>query len=421
MTKTAPNVSSWGDKKSLLAQLEKFWSRGILLQEALQSENPQSSELFPKRLTFKTPSSRALAEEFDQVRSWLVQIKQLDGFRVEYKTVQHRVMGQHRLPSEVWLDDLDSAIALLGQQKNQARFLRQYQQTQTHLPELLPWLYQQPIKVLAHADVWPQLLDFILWRQQHPIPGIYLRQVSLPGIDSKFIEQHKAILTTLLDQVLPEEQINTDMTSAKRFAERYGFLAKPEYIRFRILDPQLSVLPNVQGDISLTAADFNALQHQADFFQRLDHIFITENEINFLTFPAYKNALVIFGAGYGFSAFEHVTWLSKMNIFYWGDIDTDGFAILNQLRHKLPQVHSLLMDEDALLAHQAFWGSDDKAGNKTKPQELLHLTTDEQNLYQALLSHRYQQSLRLEQERVQFSYLNKVLQGLSESGQNNHE
>ncbi|WP_051227276.1 Wadjet anti-phage system protein JetD domain-containing protein [Oceanospirillum beijerinckii] len=408
MGKKTSQASRWGDKQSLLIQVQKLWDKGCLLQETLAS-----SELFPKRLIFKTPSSQALVEEFDLVRDWLAQIKQLTGFRVEYKTIQHRVMGQHNLPCEVWLDDLDTAIKLLGEQKNQARFIRQYRQTQAQLPELEPWLYQHAIKALSYADVWPQLLDFILWRQQHPDSAIYLRQVSLPGIDTKLIEQHKGILTTLLDLVLPETQVNTALSSSKRFAERYGFQSKPEMIRFRLLDQHSSILPGINGDITLTAADFNALQHQPGFFQQLQHIFITENEINFLTFPAYPNALVIFGAGYGFSAFDQVNWLAQMQIFYWGDIDVDGFAILNQLRHKLPQVHSLMMDEGTLLAHQTFWGTDEKARHKSQPQLLDRLTDREQSLYQALLDQRYQEALRLEQERIQFDYVNHVLQRLA--------
>ena len=36
-----------------------------------------------------------------------------------------------------------------------------------------------------------RLLDVVTWLRAHPRPGIYLRQVDLPGIHSKFIERHK--------------------------------------------------------------------------------------------------------------------------------------------------------------------------------------------------------------------------------------
>ncbi|MDT8385735.1 MAG: DUF3375 family protein [Gammaproteobacteria bacterium] len=91
-------------------------------------------------------------------------------------------------------------------------------------------------------------------------------------------------------------------------------------------------------------------------------------------------------------------WLASVAIFYWGDIDTHGFAILDQLRGKFPHVRSLLMDERTLMAHREFWGMEKSPGTR----ELHRLDADEQDLYQALIHHQHQPHLRLEQERIQF-------------------
>ena len=40
----------------------------------------------------------------------------------------------------------------------------------------------------------------------------------------------------------------------------------------------------------------------------------------------------------------------------WGDIDTHGFAILDQLRGILDSVQSLLMDRETLFAFLSQWG-----------------------------------------------------------------
>ncbi len=37
-------------------------------------------------------------------------------------------------------------------------------------------------------------------------------------------------------------------------------------------------------------------------------------------------------------------WLARCQVYYWGDIDTHGFAILDQLRTHIPHARSLLMD-----------------------------------------------------------------------------
>ena len=50
---------------------------------------------------------------------------------------------------------------------------------------------------------------------------MYLRQVDAPGVDTKFIERHKGVLTELLDVQLDPSRVDT---VAPDFAERYGFL-----------------------------------------------------------------------------------------------------------------------------------------------------------------------------------------------------
>ena len=397
--------SAWGNRKSLLLQLEKMWDKGILLQEHLHS-----SGLFPKRLMFKSPDSKALGIEFDMVRNWVAEIQTLTGFRTVYKTVRHRVIGENNLPCEVWVDTLDTAIALLNKQKQVMAFTTLLALTQKCAPNLLAWINTNPIKTLSLAEVWPRLLDFVLWRQQHPNPNVYLREVSLPGIDTKFIEQYRSILAPLLDQSLSAEQINSEMTGMKQFEQRYGFRSKPDRIRFRLLDSELTLLPGADNDISLTSCDFQALYQQSEFARHTKRVFITENEINFLAFPPQKNSLVIFGAGYGFESLAQADWLSQLETFYWGDIDTHGFAILDQLRGKFPHVKSFLMDERTLLAHREFWGQE----SKPESREIHRLMTDEKALYQALLANKYKKHLRLEQERINFEHLIAALSDLEE-------
>ena len=397
----------WSDKKSLLNQLEKMWDKGLLLKETVCS-----SDCFPKRLRFKTPNSKALSYDFDAVRCWVTDIQKLKGFRIVYKTVRHPVIGENRVPVEAWVDTLETAIALLNKQKQVSVFSELVKQTKRHTPELIKWVKQYPLKALGLAEVWPKLLDFVRWSQQHPRPGIYLRQVSLPGIDSKFIEQHRPVLAALLDLALAEEQINNKKTGIKQFEQRYGFRSKPEKIRFRLLDTGLTLLPapltRADNDFSITANDFQQLHQNTEFAAHIKRVFITENEINFLSFPEQKNSLVIFGSGYGFDALAKAQWLSQLAVFYWGDIDSHGFAILDQLRNKFPHVQSLLMDETTLMKHREFWGNETKAENR----ELHRLTNSEQNLYQALLNNHYAEHLRLEQERVDYQYLSGVLSSL---------
>ncbi|RAX44306.1 hypothetical protein DQ354_15940 [Arthrobacter sp. AQ5-06] len=58
--------------------------------------------------------------------------------------------------------------------------------------------------------------------------------------------------------------------------------------------------------------------------------------------------MAIYGGGYGFTSLRDAGWLRDCEVLYWGDLDTHGFRILDQLRAVHPHVVSVLMDESAL-------------------------------------------------------------------------
>jgi hypothetical protein len=255
------------------------------------------------------------------------------------------------------------------------------------------------------ADRWERLLAIVAWVQARPRPGVYLRQVDVPGVDSKFIEAHRGVLAELLDLGLPPEVVETGATGVAQFTRRFGFLDKPVRIRFRLLDPGLPGLPGcqalhgVQADITLDATSFAALALPAK------RAFITENETNFLAFPAVAGSIVVFGAGYGWEALARAAWLDRCQLLYWGDIDTHGFAILDQLRGCFPGAASFLMDRETLLAHRSHWGEEPEPAR----HDLSRLTTEEAAVYDDLRFDRHQPRLRLEQERVGFAWLSDRL------------
>lgn len=141
----------------------------------------------------------------------------------------------------------------------------------------------------------------------------------------------------------------------------------------------------------------------------VSNVFFTENEVNYLAFPPLKKSMVIFGAGYGFERLKDAHWLRDCEVFYWGDIDTHGLAILASARKYFPHIHSILMDESTLLAHRAFWGTESlQSAANTLPL----LTSAEQQLYNNLKTNRWRENIRLEQERIGWSFVTAVLQSI---------
>lgn len=383
---------SWTTPADLRAQVQRRWDRGDLLRATVSNAVP-----WPLRLSLKAPGAADLSDRFEAVRDWVRAVADTPHVRIEWRAWNHRVQGAQQLPAAAWVDSLQEALALTGKARQAQRFEVLWQQTATAQPALLAWLARRPLQTLELADRWGRLLAAVAWLQAHPRPGVYLRQVDAPGVDSKFIEVHRGVLTELLDLALPAEAVDTGTSGAAQFARRFGFLDKPVRIRLRLLDPALPSLPGCQGlpDLTLDAASFAALALP------VERVFVTENETNFLAFPPVPRALVVFGAGYGWDALARAAWLHRCQLRYWGDIDTHGFAILDQLRGHFPHAASFLMDRQTLLAHRAHWGEEPEPARHDLPR----LTTQEAEVYDDLRFDRLRPRLRLEQERVGFGWV----------------
>lgn len=391
-------VANWTSPFDLRAQVQKLWIRGTLLTSLVTGES-----LFPKRLVLRGPTSTEMANRFDEVRAWIGEIRATSYCRVEMREFRHRVFGANSIPTEAWMDSFDDAVALIGKRREVSRFAALLETTRQRQPLLLDWLAKRPLRALELSDDWSRLLEVITWFQTHPRPDVYLRQVDIPGVHSKFIESHRSVLVELLDIALAPEAIDTSAPGLSQFAKRYSLRDKPLRIRFRILDPEYTLLPWTPGqDITLDAESFARLD------ATVSRVFITENEINFLAFPQVKNSLLIFGAGYGFDMLRRAEWLSCCRIFYWGDIDTHGFAILDQLRGQFDHVESFLMDRSTLLAFESQWGVEEKQTLR----ELPRLNGEEKALYDDLRDNRLCKNLRLEQERIGFRWVESALTAL---------
>jgi hypothetical protein len=392
-------MSAWSTPADLREQVQRLWDKGAVL--AAQSEG---EPLFPKRLVLKVPTAAELQARFEDARNWARQLEAMPHIRIERREFRHRVLGSNTLPAAVWIDDMRNAIALIGKQKEVRIFAGLLEATQMRHPVLRAWLTRRPLQAVTLADAWPRLLDVVTWLCAHPRPAIYLRQMDIAGVDSKFVEAHRAVLSDLLDLALAAEAIDPSATGVANFAQRYGFLDKPERIRFRILDPACCPLPGLETpDITLDAQSFAQLK------LAVEQVFITENETNFLAFPPLAKSIVIFGAGYGFEALGRARWLSRCRLHYWGDIDTHGFAILDALRSHFSHVNSFLMDRQTLLACKALWGSEDKPVRRN----LTRLSQAEQALYDDLRDDRIQPNLRLEQERIDYRCILAALKTLT--------
>ncbi len=389
---------NWTTAADIKEQLYRYWSRGQMLADRSDGE-----PLFPLSLRFKRPDARDLSERFDEVRRWIRDLeegsktKQGFGYQIEWTDINHRQLGHNRVPAGVSVPTESDAFRLLNKAQETNRFRVLAEITSRRFPSLNNWLVRRPLMMLEHAKDWEQILAVLTWFHEHGRSGLYLRQLDIPGVDTKFIEARKGLLSELLDEVLPSEMVNTQCVGTRNFEERYGLASKPATIRFRLLDKKLGL--HGLTDLSVPVSQFAQLNLP------MERVFVTENEINGLAFPDTPGSTVIFGLGYGVQILADVPWLQSKKLHYWGDIDTHGFAILHRFRTIFPQAQSFLMDRETLMTHRELWGSETERFLGT----LTQLTEAEQSLLADLQQNVLGEQVRLEQERISFGWLQKAL------------
>lgn len=322
------------------------------------------------------------------------------GYTVELEIRRTQKYGQQSLPKRIYIETEQDYLKLIKKEKEFLRFKTDLSFVLSEVPDLYPWLCHNPLKIIEYRDRWSDLLKVCKYFQNHPQPNLYIRELPIL-VHTKFIEQNKGIIRSLLEAILPSEKLQLiadekENTFEKRFSLKY----REPLIRLRLLDQRLKAKYSFPAsDISTPISEFSQLDLGGHSF------FVTENLMNFLTLPSLENSFALFGAGYAIQALKSIRWLKDCPIFYWGDLDTDGFKILSQFRSYFPQVISVLMDIKTFETFQDFAVT----LPESSVEHLPYLTSEEQIVYGFLSSHKK----RLEQEHISQSFANRRLQSLT--------
>ena len=392
----------WTDPTGLADQILRHWTQGRILAAKIDG-----TPLFPLRLRLRGPDTKSIGQRFDEVRTWIRDLedgsraKRGFGYDIEWLSINHRQLGRNRIPGSISVPTEGDALRLIGKAKDGRRFDECLESTVGVFPMLAEWIRRRPFLMLENANDWQRILAVLAWFRDHQHSGLYLRQLDIAGIDTKFIEGRRGLLSELLDAVESTRVKERSFIGARSFEHRFGLRSKPPLVRFRLLDERLAI--NGLSDIAVPAEQFARLSLVAQ------RVFITENEINGLAFPDVPRGLVIFGLGYSLDLLFSAEWLRGLELHYWGDIDTHGFAILDKLRTMFPLVRSLLMDRETLLAHRSLWVQE------AVPHigRLARLTDAERTLFEDLQLDRIGPRVRLEQERISFGHVQRALKELS--------
>jgi hypothetical protein len=161
----------------------------------------------------------------------------------------------------------------------------------------------------------------------------------------------------------------------------------------RWLDDKLA--ERYTAGINLLAVPVQYLQQQV---WPVERVILVENATNLYLFPSIPGTLVICSSGKALHLLKEIPFLQNAALYYWGDLDEDGFVMLNAIRSYYNHITSLFMDDSTISCHQAELTV---KGITYRKMGLDLLQPHENRAYQLLLPG----NLWLEQEKLHQSYI----------------
>ena len=378
------------------------WYRDFLISSI------KGEHFFPKDLRFGKVKSLETLENFQKIYKEIQNLRNKSkeqlgyGYLIEFIKRKDQKIGEQLFPNRIYFENETDFLKFINKEKEYKEFKLTINQITNTIPLLQEWILLYPLKVIENLGKWTDLVKVCNFFIANPRPNLYIREIPLE-LHTKFIEENKAIIRSLLDFLIEEHNNKEESQFERRFCLKYD----EPLIRLRILDEEIAE-KYLSGltDLSIPQTEFNILNI------RCKRVFILENKtnfsniFNFLSLPHMKNSIAIFGRGFGLGLLKDAKWLSNKQIIYWGDIDTQGFQILSQLRLHFPHTQSLMMDFETFNEFKQFTVT----GIKTDINQLSNLTAEEFQLFKYVSN--LNDKNRLEQERINQSFVLRKIENL---------
>ena len=285
----------------------------------------------PVRFGLPSPSSSLgqLRREIEQLWQGSYEFKG-HGYRIEFEQRRMRLHGEQRLPVRVWFENADDFLRFIGQTDAFHRLQEDIHGVIAEAPQVEPWIRENGRTLVASLGPGDgRALGLALSAlQRRPKPNCFAREIALPGISGKFIENNLQLIATILRDIgSPAWGEGSDNHS------QLGLRTAPRMLRLMLLDGRRE--------------DFGVPHNRFIRPAEVSNVLVVENLRSFLTLPDCSRTLAVFGEGRASQTLTGISWLSEVRLFYWGDLDPYGFSILAGLRKSFSGVQSVLMDDAA--------------------------------------------------------------------------
>lgn len=329
------------------------------------------------------PTGQAIHADPDTAKAFIRAWEGHDGVTFETRNLARWGLGTQQLPIRYEAASNAELISMAGYTPEFQRLTRSLNVLESvgsrrDVVDALPLWRDLPPTDIAHARRVTQ------WFCTHPSSGILPRAVAVEGVHGKWIEQHRRLLERLLSiarggdgdlglgSVLP--------TIRLRFAPGSG--------------------PAGLDDISIPSDTIGMALSGAQ--EQVEQILFLENKETFLSLTPQPGTCLVFGGGYRAHHSASLDAFDGKRLLYWGDLDLDGYQILDAVRSQRPNAESVLMGPETVTANLDIATPD----RDFTPTALTRLTPEENKALDILITHGH---LRIEQERINIEEALKVL------------
>jgi len=343
---------------------------------------------WPLVLNLGPPTERDISDDTSLVRAWVDAWSSWReaGF-ISWETKQWPRMGRQNIPVSLALASSEDVARLVGREKQWACARERYKGLIATWPTLsansvLPRYYD--VLVEYGEEDFQRLCSLLIWLGHNPNSNLHVRQLPIPGLDTKWIERRTGLVSELICAIRGEMPV-------RDFFEVCGLKRPPHRIRVRVLCPNLRNLVGGLADLEASLCDVANLPLSPR------GAIIVENLETGLALPDLPGVIGFMKLGNAVSVLNAIPWLQDTDAVYWGDIDTHGYAILNRARGVFPALKSILMDKGTLFENRALWGEELVQSEQT---DLSLLRDHERVVWEGLRSNAWGRHVRLEQERI---------------------
>ena len=359
---------------SLAAQLTRQWHSANHREHLLL--DPQA---WPRTVPIGNPSASVFTQQTAMVREHIARWRAVTVGEVHWQDVTFRsAAGPVSLPQH-WLlrspEEFSEASGDAQVQLELQRLRYLLDRIDSRFNSLL--VRQRALWRDRDDDEVVQATRLAMMLEPGIAAGRPLRALALAGIDSKFMERHRALVAALLDIRFDGQASQLGLNSFLDAADEgeHWLLVVP-------LSPGL--LPFAQQRVRA--------RELRDAPLPANRILLIENDRCLHLLPTLPDTIAVLGSGLDL-AWLRADWLRERHLGYWGDMDTWGLRMLAHARELQPHLEPLLMNQPLFGAHAGTLAVPEPINAGPIPPD--GLTGIEQTFYRHLLD---QAKGRIEQE-----------------------